>query len=154
MTPLDPDAIRVELDDAVTGRIAAFETFEEIASTNSYLMELEAPSPGQVRVALTDNQVAGRGRHGRVWQSPPGSGLALSVGYTFARQPANLAAITLAIGVGAIEALAVVGAAGVQLKWPNDLIANGGKLGGILTETQSLPDGAIMLTLSRPDCTR
>ena len=143
MTRLDPDAIRDHLADSVTGRLADFETFDEIESTNSYLMVSEAPTPGRVRVALTDNQVAGRGRYGRVWRSPPGSGLALSIGYTFARQPANLAALTLAIGVGAIEALAGIGAQGVQLKWPNDLIASDGKIGGILTETQSLPDNAI-----------
>jgi BirA family biotin operon repressor/biotin-[acetyl-CoA-carboxylase] ligase len=143
MTRLDPDAIRAHLADSVTGRLADFEAFDEIESTNSYLVVSEAPSPGGIRVALTDNQVAGRGRHGRAWHSPPGSGLAISIGYTFARQPANLAALTLAIGVGAIEALASVGAPGVQLKWPNDLIASDGKIGGILTETQSLPGGAI-----------
>jgi BirA family biotin operon repressor/biotin-[acetyl-CoA-carboxylase] ligase len=131
------------LDASVSGRLAAFETFEEIASTNSYLMDGEAPPPGHIRVALTDNQVAGRGRHGRVWQSPAGTGLALSVAYTFATQPANLAALTLAIGVGAIEALESVGISGVQLKWPNDLVADDGKLGGILSETQALPGNAI-----------
>ena len=143
MTRLDPDVIRDSLDETVAGRLAVFEAFDEIASTNSYLMDREAPSPGQFHVALTDNQVAGRGRHGRVWQSPAGSGLALSLAYTFAAQPANLAALTLAIGVGAIEALDSVGIGGVQLKWPNDLVADDGKLGGILTETQTQPGSAI-----------
>lgn len=143
MTRLDPAAIRGSLGEPVTGRLADFEAFDEIDSTNTYLMGLDAPSPGRFRVALTDNQVAGRGRHGRTWHSPPGSGLALSIAYTFPTQPANLAALTLAIGVSAIEALAGVGAGGVQLKWPNDLIASDGKVGGILTETQSLPGSAI-----------
>lgn len=143
MTRLDPEAIRGHLGDFAAARLADFEAFAEIESTNSYLMDREAPCPGRVRVALTDNQVAGRGRHGRVWHSPAGSGIALSIGYTFERQPADLAALTLAIGVSAIEALASVGVVGVRLKWPNDLIANDGKLGGILTETQSLPGNAI-----------
>lgn len=143
MTRLNPDVIRDSLGETVAGRLAAFDAFQEIASTNSYLMDGEAPAPGQFRVALTDNQVAGRGRHGRVWQSPAGSGLALSLAYTFATQPANLAALTLAIGVGAIEALSNIGICGVQLKWPNDLVADDGKLGGILTETQTQPDNAI-----------
>ena len=143
MTRLDTDVIRDHLGDSVSGRLATLEAFEEIASTNSYLMDLAAPPPGQFRVALTDNQVAGRGRHGRVWQSPAGSGLALSLAYTFAAQPANLAAITLAIGVGAIEALNVVGVSGVKLKWPNDLVADDGKLGGILTEARALPGNSI-----------
>jgi BirA family biotin operon repressor/biotin-[acetyl-CoA-carboxylase] ligase len=145
MTRLDPDGIRRSLAESAAGRIAGLEAFEEIESTNSYLLGREAPAPGLFRVALTDNQVAGRGRHGKTWQSPRGSGLALSVAYTFAETPANLAALTLAIGVGAIEALARLGIVGVELKWPNDLIAGDGKLGGILTETQSLPDRAIMV---------
>jgi BirA family biotin operon repressor/biotin-[acetyl-CoA-carboxylase] ligase len=145
MIRLDPGAIRASLDAATVDRLAQLEVFEEIASTNTYLMEQAPPPPGWLRVALTDNQVAGRGRHGRVWQSPPGSGIAVSIGYTFARQPANLAALTLAIGIGVVEALGKVGVPGVQLKWPNDLIARDGKLGGIRTETQPLPRGAIMV---------
>ncbi|MDH3621970.1 MAG: biotin--[acetyl-CoA-carboxylase] ligase [Gammaproteobacteria bacterium] len=143
MTRLDAVAIRQSLDGATTARLAKFEAFTEIDSTNSYLMQQPGPPPGQVRVAVTDNQTNGRGRHGRTWQSPPGSGLCLSLAYTFAEQPANLPALTLAIGLGVIDALELVGVCDVRLKWPNDLIAADGKLGGILTETQSQASGAI-----------
>jgi len=145
MTRLEPGAIRAQLGAVTTDRLDALEVFEEIASTNSYLMAMAPPAPGSLRVALTDNQVAGRGRHGRVWQSPPGSGIAVSTGYTFARQPTHLAALTLAVGVGIVEALGDLGIRGVGLKWPNDLIARDSKLGGILTETQTLPRGAVMV---------
>lgn len=143
MISLDEDAIRGLLSEAVAARLAGFETFPEIESTNSYLMQQEGPPPGQACVVVTDNQTMGRGRHGRTWQSPPGSGLCISVAYTFAAQPANLPALTLAIGLGAIDALEDMGVPGVQLKWPNDLIADDGKLGGILTESQSQASGAI-----------
>jgi BirA family biotin operon repressor/biotin-[acetyl-CoA-carboxylase] ligase len=85
----------------------------------------------------------GRGRHGHTWQSPPGSGLCISLAYTFAAPPANLSALTLAIGIGVIDALESAGISGVQLKWPNDLMADNGKLGGILTESQPQPSGAV-----------
>lgn len=143
MIRLDARAIHQSLCETTSKRLAAFEVFAEIGSTNSYLMHCEGPAPGQANVALTDNQTQGRGRHGRTWQSPPGSGLCMSVAYTFASQPANLPALTLAIGLDAIKALADLGIAGVQLKWPNDLVANDGKLGGILTETQPRKSGAI-----------
>jgi BirA family biotin operon repressor/biotin-[acetyl-CoA-carboxylase] ligase len=143
MINLDADAIRQSLDVHVGNRLAEFEVFAEIESTNSYLMQQEAPAPGEVHVVLTDNQTMGRGRHGRTWQSPPGSGLCLSLAYTFARQPAGLPALTLALGLAAIDALESLDIRGVQLKWPNDLVANDGKLGGILTETQSQRLGAI-----------
>ena len=113
MTSLDADAIRAGLGELATLRLASFEAFAEIDSTNSYLMQLDAPAVGGFRVALTDNQTAGRGRHGRSWQSPAGSGLALSVAYTFREQPSNLAALTLAIGLGVAETLDALGAPGV-----------------------------------------
>ena len=143
MTSLDADAIRAGLGELAAGRLAGFEAFAEIDSTNSYLMQCDAPAVGGIRIALTDNQTAGRGRHGRTWQSPAGSGLCLSIAYTFGRQPENLAALTLAMGLGVAESLEGVGVVGVQLKWPNDLIADDGKLGGIRTEAQAPNGGAI-----------
>lgn len=145
MTSLDRDVIHARIGEAAASRLVRLEAFDAIESTNSYLMAQEAPPPGMIRIALTDNQVAGRGRHGRVWQSPPGSGIAMSIGYTFREQPADLAALTLAAGLGVVDALGGLGIGGVQLKWPNDLIADDGKLGGILTETLPLAGGAIMV---------
>lgn len=139
---LDADVIRRHLGDA-TARLETLEVFAEIESTNSYLMQRPGPSEGRVRVAATDNQTAGRGRHGRSWLSPAGSGLCLSLAYTFSSRPDNLPAMTLAVGLGVVSALQEHGVAGVQLKWPNDLVAMDGKLGGILTEAQLQAGGAI-----------
>lgn len=143
MSRLDGEAVRRALRATTVSRLDTFETFSEIDSTNSFLMQQPPPPPGRLRVAITDNQTRGRGRHGRTWVSPPGSGLCLSLAYAFAEQPANLPALTLAIGLGVIEALEDTGIGGVQLKWPNDLIAGGGKLGGILTESQPRAGGAV-----------
>jgi BirA family biotin operon repressor/biotin-[acetyl-CoA-carboxylase] ligase len=145
MINLDADAIRHSISEATAARLASFDAFPEIESTNSFLMQQDGPPPGRMCVAITDNQTVGRGRHGRTWQSPPGSGLCLSLAYTYAAQPANLSALTLAIGLGVIEALERAGVGGVQLKWPNDLMAADGKLGGILTESQSQAAGAVTI---------
>ncbi len=136
MSTIDADVVRDALDASALTQLAALESFAAIESTNTYLMQQDAPEPGMLRVALTANQTAGRGRHGKTWQSPPGSGLALSTAYTFAVQPGNLPALTLVLGNAAIDALEDVGVRGIQLKWPNDLIAGDAKLGGILTEAQ------------------
>ncbi len=143
MSTIDPEAVRDALVDRVLSRLADLESFAAIESTNTYLMQQDGPEPGMLRVALTANQTAGRGRHGKTWQSPPGSGLALSAAYTFANQPGDLPALTLAVGLAAIDALEELGVGGVQLKWPNDLIARDAKLGGILTESQSRESGAV-----------
>ncbi|MDH3362850.1 MAG: biotin--[acetyl-CoA-carboxylase] ligase [Gammaproteobacteria bacterium] len=141
MNNLDADAIRQNLGETAAARLGSLDVFAEIDSTNSYL--LQQPAPGKMRVAATDNQTAGRGRHGRTWQSPAGTGLCLSVAYTFPSPPENLPALTLAIGLGVIEALKELNVTNVQLKWPNDLIAMDDKLGGILTESRGQPDGAV-----------
>ena len=157
MSRLDAGVIRAALDETASRRLECFEAFAAIESTNSYLMQDEPPEAGRFRVALTDNQTAGRGRHGRTWQSPPGTGLCLSVGYTLAAQPNNLPALTLAIGMGLIDALESLAIHGVSLKWPNDLVARDGKLGGILTESQALGGKSIHvvsgvgLNVSLPD---
>jgi BirA family biotin operon repressor/biotin-[acetyl-CoA-carboxylase] ligase len=139
---LSADAIRRHLGDA-TAKLETLEVFAEIESTNSHLMQQPGPSKGYVRVAVTDNQTAGRGRHGRSWHSPPGSGLCLSLAYTFSSRPDNLPAMTLAVGLAVVNALQEHGIEGVQLKWPNDLVAQDSKLGGILTEARAQAEGAI-----------
>jgi len=143
MTSLDADVMRRALGNEARSRLATFDAFAEIESTNTFLMEQDGPLAGQVCVAVTDNQTMGRGRHGRTWLAPAGSGLCLSLAYTFAEPPERLSALTLAVGVGVIDALEQAGVGGVQIKWPNDLIANDGKLGGILTESQPQKSGAV-----------
>jgi BirA family biotin operon repressor/biotin-[acetyl-CoA-carboxylase] ligase len=134
MTSLDADAIRQFANGLTRERLKNLDVFSEIESTNSYLMQIPGPQPGMINIAATGNQTAGRGRHGKTWQSPPGSGLCLSAAYTFEVQPENLPALTLVLGLGVVDALEEVGATDIELKWPNDLVAQDGKLGGILTE--------------------
>jgi BirA family biotin operon repressor/biotin-[acetyl-CoA-carboxylase] ligase len=139
MSNLDAEEIRKITAKSVGARLAKLEVFSEVDSTNSYLMQMPGPESGKMSIAVTDNQTAGRGRHGKTWQSPPGAGLCLSAAYTFARPPPNLPALTLALGLGVISALEELGAGNVKLKWPNDLVALDRKLGGILTEVQQQP---------------
>ena len=143
MTGLDADTIRLFAGESTVERFAGLHVFAEIDSTNSFLMQQPGPHPGELSLAVTTNQTAGRGRHGKTWHSPPGSGLCLSAAYTFASEPQNLPALTLALGLGVVDALEELGIDGVQLKWPNDLVALDGKLGGILTERQQRTAGSV-----------
>ena len=137
MTTLDAESIRAALVDVTSTQLESLEIFDEIDSTNSYLMQQPAPRPGCFRTAATLSQTAGRGRYGKNWHAPPGTGLCASIAYTCGRKPENLSALTLAIGLGVIRALRACNVPDVMLKWPNDLVLGGGKLGGILTEAQS-----------------
>ena len=127
-----------QLSHALTARtlevLHCLEVFQEIDSTNAYLLARPPPPPGGLALALAEYQTAGRGRRGRAWSMPFGAGVMLSMGWCFAQPPRDLSALTLACGVAARDALLSLGVDDIQLKWPNDLVWQQGKLGGILVE--------------------
>ena len=137
MNNLDVSRVQRPLSELANSKLDKLEVFSSIASTNTYLLAQPGPAAGRYRVAIADHQTSGRGRHDRRWISAPGSGLCLSFAYTFSATPEQLPVLTLAIGVGVIGALQHLAVDGVSLKWPNDIVALDGKLGGILTEVQS-----------------
>lgn len=102
-----------------------------LPSTNSYLLEAANPH-GKAVIALTQTQ--GRGRAGRDWVSPAGN-LHLSLAWHYARLPAAWSALSLACGVALAEHFQTWHVP-CHLKWPNDLLVRGAKLGGILLESR------------------
>jgi BirA family biotin operon repressor/biotin-[acetyl-CoA-carboxylase] ligase len=94
----------------------------------------EAPPAGKLDVCVAEFQTDGRGRRGRRWSTPLGAGICLSVGWHFAAMPAELPALTLAVGVVVRRLLERVAGLTISLKWPNDLVVDERKLGGILLE--------------------
>ena len=113
----------------------------EIDSTNEYLQAAAAPPPGAPRLVFAELQTAGRGRRGRGWIAPFGSGLTFSIGWTYAEMPAELSALSLALGVCVVRALRELGAGDVHLKWPNDVVHAHRKLGGLLLQMRSEAGG-------------
>ena len=144
MDSLDRQRVVGGLDAATRERLTEIDVFETIDSTNTYLAGVPAPPRGNLRVAIANEQTAGRGRQAREWISPRGLGLYQSLAYTVENNRDDLSALTLALGVGVLEALAMEGIANVRLKWPNDLVAEDAKLGGLLAETR-LVDNAIVV---------
>lgn len=102
-------------------------------STNDLLMQERSGVPV---LLVAEEQTAGRGRRGRRWHSAPGAGITFSLARRIRRPARELAALSLVAGVAATKALRALGVP-VALKWPNDLVAGGAKLGGILVETRS-----------------
>lgn len=137
MSRLDVEGIRRPLTELTSTRLERLEVFSTITSTNTYLMSQPPPALKRFRVAVADHQTSGRGSHYRRWISAPGSGIYLSFAYTFPELPGALHGLTLAIGTSVIAALERLGVEDISLKWPNDVVALDGKLGGILTEVQS-----------------
>ena len=112
-------------------------------STSDYLLQQTAPSPGRAHACLAEYQSSGRGRRGRQWFAPAGHGICLSVAWSFATSPANLACLGLAMGVGVLRALHKAGVEEAQLKWPNDIVVDGCKLAGMLIDVQGEAGGPL-----------
>lgn len=107
------------------------------SSTNSVLSERPLASAARrPSVLIADHQSAGRGRRGRQWQSWPGRSLTFSLQWHFAAGTPAPAGLSLVAGLAVANCLQRLGAIGVQLKWPNDVLINGDKLAGILVELQ------------------
>ena len=107
----------------------------ETGSTNADLLAVAREGAREGVVLVAEAQTAGRGRMGRRWTSPPRAGLTFSVLLRPYGVPAALLGwITLLTGTAVAAALPAVAAVQPRLKWPNDVLAGGGKLGGILAE--------------------
>lgn len=131
------------LRQALTGSAAALdepELFDTLPSTNAHLMA-RIIAGRRAGVCLAEHQSAGRGRRGRAWHSPFGRNLYVSVAQGYEAGPAALAGLSLAIGTALAQMLTGLGVAGIGLKWPNDLLCGGAKLGGILIELQGDTQG-------------
>jgi BirA family transcriptional regulator, biotin operon repressor / biotin---[acetyl-CoA-carboxylase] ligase len=137
VTPLEASNIVSQLSSAVTERLRGAEVVWSLPSTNSALLARSEPPVGKFDFLLAEYQSAGRGRRARQWLAPPGGALCLSIGWTYATLPRGAAALSLAVGVCARRALYAFTGVPVQLKWPNDLLAADGKLGGILIELRA-----------------
>lgn len=113
------------------------EIVPQATSSNALLLQRAGlgAAPGGSVLAV-ELQTAGRGRMGRIWHSGLGSTLTFSLLWRFDCGLNALSGLSLAVGVAIVRALNKLGAQGVQLKWPNDVLTGQGKLGGVLIEAQ------------------
>jgi BirA family transcriptional regulator, biotin operon repressor / biotin---[acetyl-CoA-carboxylase] ligase len=144
--PLDVTVLR----DGLVGPGMPWRQLDVVAETGStnadLLARAESGADIDGSVLLAEHQSAGRGRHGRQWSAPPRTQVALSVGVAGDSVPrTGWGWLPLATGVAVADALAALGVE-VGLKWPNDVLAGGGKLAGILAEVAS-PTPVIVLGL-------
>lgn len=129
---LDPVRLRAGLSPAAASGLHALDVAWSLDSTNTEL--LRRPPQAGTEVLLAERQNAGRGRLGRRWVSPLGGQVCMSVRRGFQGGLARLGGLSLVAGVAVAEALRACGYPMVGLKWPNDLVAGGLKLAGLLVE--------------------
>jgi len=142
------------LDEAALRASLAHEPFvrqlvvlAEATSTNDVVRQLAASGAEAGAVVLAERQSAGRGRRGRTWHSPSGLGLYISVLLRPTTPPHELTRWTLGGAVAACAACRETTSAAVEIRWPNDLLHGGRKLGGVLAEARTPAGGPTELVL-------
>jgi BirA family biotin operon repressor/biotin-[acetyl-CoA-carboxylase] ligase len=144
--PLDVARITAAMRNADRLERGAPRLLSSVASTNTHLRESVTPG-SPPRAVFAERQTSGRGRWGRQWVSPPAGGIYLSIDWPFERLPDGPSGLSLAVGVHIAEALQSFGFRNVGLKWPNDLLVGGAKLGGILLELSGEPTGPCRIVI-------
>ncbi|MEE4186780.1 MAG: biotin--[acetyl-CoA-carboxylase] ligase [Gammaproteobacteria bacterium] len=144
---LSVDRIRSHLDPVAAGSLDALEVCWTLPSTSDYLLAQPGVAAGRARACLVEFQSGGRGRRGRRWLAPLGQALCLSVATTFATTPPQLHTLGLAAGVAVMRALQPFGVTGLGLKWPNDVLLNDGKLGGVLVDVRGDSGGPLQVVV-------
>jgi BirA family transcriptional regulator, biotin operon repressor / biotin---[acetyl-CoA-carboxylase] ligase len=107
---------------------------EEATSTNDVAKEMALQGAAEGLVVVAARQTKGRGRRGRVWESPPGAGLYFSALLRPGWPAAEAPWLGVLAGLAACQAARSLGAARATVKWPNDVMVDGRKLGGVLVE--------------------
>ncbi|MBW1990800.1 MAG: biotin--[acetyl-CoA-carboxylase] ligase [Deltaproteobacteria bacterium] len=114
--------------------------FEVIGSTNDLAKELAAGGAPEGTLVTAEGQQAGRGRLGRQWLSPPGVGLYVSLVLRPNLPPTEMPALTLTTAVAGVRAVRRATGLTPDIKWPNDLLLDGKKVAGVLTEMETESD--------------
>ncbi|MCP4288297.1 MAG: bifunctional biotin--[acetyl-CoA-carboxylase] ligase/biotin operon repressor BirA [Gammaproteobacteria bacterium] len=141
MDLLDQAAIEKQMSASALTQISELEILGQIDSTNSYLMSRTADEIESGHVCLAEQQTAGRGRQGRVWISPYGNNIYLSIFWRFSLDLAGLSGLSLAAGVIVAKTLNGLGVTDIGLKWPNDILWHNRKLAGLLIEVRGEQGG-------------
>lgn len=144
---LDADQVLAALEARASALIGPLEILDSIDSTNTEVMRRAEQGCPSGLVCAAEQQTAGRGRRGRDWVSPYASNLYLSLLWEFSRGAAALEGLSLAVGVAVARALGACDVPPVQLKWPNDVLHDGAKLGGILLEMNGDADGVCQVVI-------
>jgi len=147
MDLLTETGIRDALDPVSRQALDVIEILLSTASTSDRLAAAPPPPPGALRVCLAEHQSAGRGRRGRRWLSPLGSGICLSVAWSYEVPPPDVGALGLVVALAVTQALGQLGRGPVSVKWPNDVMTPQGKLAGILVDVAGEAGGPLRVVI-------
>jgi BirA family biotin operon repressor/biotin-[acetyl-CoA-carboxylase] ligase len=137
-----PDSlIENEITYGLTTRIMAcrISAYKSVKSTNDIAMQIAEQGAPEGALVIAEQQTEGRGRFGRAWHSPPGTGIYLSVILRPNFSPDMAPGVSIMTAIALADTLSKYCPEEVQIKWPNDVLIGGKKTAGILTELNADP---------------
>lgn len=140
---LSEDLIKDSLTSGAKRHCNDIDVMFKTSSTNAVLLEQLETGRVHGNVVLAEYQTKGRGRRGKQWVSPLTSGISVSVAWHFDIAPAALGLLSLYMGVAVARTLLQLDLTNVGLKWPNDVVVEDKKLGGILLDLRGEASGPV-----------
>lgn len=134
-----PSEIKHNLKTETLGQVICYQ--ERLDSTNNKAKALAREGAKEGLLVITDHQTQGKGRLGRVWESPAGTGIWMSLVLRPNILPQHASQLTLVAGLSMCETIQEVTGLEAKIKWPNDIVVNGKKVCGILTEMSAEIEG-------------
>ena len=139
---LSKEKIRFHLNPASCTSVGEIHCFDEIDSTNRWLLDEARRGRVHNQVCIAQSQTSGVGRNGKPWFAGNSDNILMSLAHVFDLPPAELAGLSLAVGIAIANALEALGVDKISLKWPNDVYLDGRKLAGILIQSQGSATGS------------
>ncbi len=135
---LIPGEIKWGLGTKILGKTVI--SYKKVDSTNNVAYELAEKGLAEGAIIIAEEQEKGKGRHGRLWQSPPKGGIYMSCILRPKMVPNEISKITLLAAVAVAKAIRAATGLNAMIKWPNDILVNDDKVCGILTEMKAEQD--------------
>lgn len=120
---------------------------ESVDSTNNYAKRIAEDGTPSGTLVVADEQTGGKGRRGRAWCTPKGSAIAMTIVLRPDIRPELASMVTLVMGLSVAKAIGSLYPVSVGIKWPNDVVVNGKKICGILTEMSAEMTGIHYLVI-------
>lgn len=115
-------------------------SYDEVTSTNTVAKQLADEGKEEGTLIVSDKQIQGKGRRGRYWESPKGSGIFMTVILKPMMKPVYASMLTLVAALALNDAITDLTGLEAKIKWPNDVVVNKKKVAGILTELSAEVD--------------
>lgn len=132
---LNSEELRYNLNTTIIG--TKIINFKQVDSTNQQAKKLALEGAENGTVIIAEEQTAGKGRRGKAWISPPSTGIWMSIILRPSVMPENASMLTLVAGLAVCKAVREITNLEASIKWPNDIVVNGKKICGLLTEMNS-----------------